>query len=77
MFAHVSAFYRNQMILLQTPGPMSQGAPPDLDNARLLIDAALSEHRGVLSELESKALLAAFHVPIARAVLARSANEVV
>jgi acetyltransferase len=75
MFAHVSAFYRNQKILLQTPGPMSQGAPPDLDNARVLIDAALSEHRSVLSELESKALLAAFHVPIARAVLARSANE--
>jgi len=75
MFAHVSAFYRNQKILLQTPGPMSQEAPPDLDNARLVVEAALTEHRTVLSELESKAVLAAFHVPIARAVLAHSANE--
>jgi len=75
MFAHVSAFYRNQKILLQTPGPLSQDARPDLENARVLIEAALAEHRSVLSELESKALLAAFHVPIARAVLARSANE--
>jgi len=75
MFAHVSAFYRNQKILLQTPGPLSQDALPDLENARILIESALAEHRSVLSELESKALLAAFHVPIARAVLARSANE--
>ncbi|MDX1375641.1 MAG: bifunctional acetate--CoA ligase family protein/GNAT family N-acetyltransferase [Burkholderiales bacterium] len=75
MFAHVSAFYRNQRILLQTPGPLAYEARPDVDNARLVIEAALAEHRTVLSETESKAVLAAFHVPIARAVVTRSANE--
>jgi acetyltransferase len=75
MFAHVSAFYRNQKILLQTPGPIAHDATPDLDGARLIIEAAFAERRSVLSELESKALLAAFRIPIARAVLTRSANE--
>jgi acetyltransferase len=75
MFAHVSAFYRNQQILLQAPGPLSQGPEPDIGNARLIIEAALEEQRTVLSEMEAKAVLAAFRVPIAKAVRVRSANE--
>ncbi|HEX9686401.1 MAG TPA: GNAT family N-acetyltransferase [Burkholderiales bacterium] len=75
MFAHVSAFHRNQKILLQTPGPLSHHPDPDVAGARLVIDSALAEHRTVLSEMESKAVLAAFHVPIARAVRVQSANE--
>ncbi|HSE02492.1 MAG TPA: GNAT family N-acetyltransferase [Burkholderiales bacterium] len=75
MFAHVSAFYRNQRILLQTPGPLSHHPDPDVAGARLVIEGALAEHRTVLSEMESKAVLAAFHVPIARAVRVHSANE--
>ena len=75
MFAHVSAFYRNQRMLLQTPGPLSHHAEPDAAGARLVIDAALAERRTVLSEMESKAVLAAFHVPIAKAVRVHSANE--
>jgi len=75
MFAHVSAFYRNQRMLLQTPGPLSHHAEPDAAGARLVIDAALAERRTVLSEMESKAVLAAFHVPIAKAVRGHSANE--
>ncbi|OGA96464.1 MAG: GNAT family N-acetyltransferase [Betaproteobacteria bacterium RIFCSPLOWO2_12_FULL_66_14] len=76
MFAHISSYYRNQRMLLQTPGPLSeQVAAPDLEGARLVIEGALAERRSVLSEIESKALLAAFHIPIARTVLARSAHE--
>ena len=77
MFAHLAAFYRNQRSLLQTPGPLAHRAPPDRDAAQSVIDAALAEGRRVLSESESKALLAAFHIPIARTVLARSAEEAV
>ena len=77
MFAHVSAFYRNQKILLQTPGPLSHHPDPDVAGARLVIDNALAERRTVLSEMESKTVLAAFHVPIARAMRVRSANEAV
>ncbi len=77
MFAHVSAFYRNQKILLQTPGPLSHHPEPDVAGARLMIESALAERRTVLSEMESKAVLAAFHVPIVKAVRVHSANEAV
>jgi acetyltransferase len=75
MFGHLSSFYRNQRALLQTPGPIAAQVPPDLDTARAIVEAALAERREVLSEMESKALLAAFHVPIAKTVVARSAHE--
>lgn len=75
MFGHLSAFYRNQRALLQTPGPLAAQGAPDLATARAIVDAALAEGRGTLSEMESKALLAAFGVPIARTAVARSANE--
>jgi acetyltransferase len=77
MFAHLAAFYRNQRSLLQTPGPLAHQAPPDRRAAQSVIDAALAERRRVLSESESKALLAAFHIPTARTVLAHSAEEAV
>ena len=75
MFGHLSSFYRNQRALLQTPGPLAAQGAPDLEAARLIVDAALAERRSVLSEMESKALLAAFRIPIARTVVARSAHE--
>jgi acetyltransferase len=75
MFGHLSAFYRNQRALLQVPGPVAAQGAPDLQAARLIVEAALAERRSVLSEMESKALLAAFRVPIAKTVLARSAHE--
>ena len=62
MFAHVSAFYRNQQTLLQTPAPMEQHTAPDVAAAKRVIDAALAEGRRVLTETESKAVLAAFHI---------------
>lgn len=75
MFAHVAAYYRNQRVLLQAPGPAAHQAAPDVRGARIVIDGALAERRKLLSETESKALLAAFHVPIAQTVLARSARD--
>ncbi|MDH3320150.1 MAG: bifunctional acetate--CoA ligase family protein/GNAT family N-acetyltransferase [Betaproteobacteria bacterium] len=75
MFGHLSAFYRNQRALLQTPGPVAAPDAPDLATARAIVDAALAAHRSVLSEMESKALLAAFAIPIARTVVTRSAHE--
>jgi acetyltransferase len=75
MFAHLAAYYRNQRTLLQAPGPAAHQAAPDARGARLVIDGALAERRKLLSETESKAMLAAFHIPIARTVLARSARD--
>ena len=46
-----------------------------MEGARLLIESVLAERRNILTELESKALLAAFHIPVTKTILARSANE--
>ena len=75
MFAHVSAFYRNQRLLMQTPGPLADATPPDLPGARAIIDGALAARRSLLSEMEAKTLLAAFHIPVVPARVARDANE--
>jgi acetyltransferase len=74
-FGHLATFHANQQLLLQTPPPLSDLAEPDLEAARLLIESVLAERRRTLTELESKTLLAAFHIPVTPTVLARSANE--
>lgn len=74
-FNYIASFYRNQQLLQQTPPPLGGGAEPDTEGARLLIESVLAERRKVLTEMESKALLAAFHIPVTRTMLARSANE--
>ncbi len=74
-FSYLTTHYRNQQLLLQTPGPTSKSAPPDVDGALMIIEGALAEGRKVLSETESKAILGAFRIPTARATVVRSANE--
>ncbi|MCZ4305784.1 bifunctional acetate--CoA ligase family protein/GNAT family N-acetyltransferase [Zoogloeaceae bacterium G21618-S1] len=75
LFSHISAYYRNQKLLAQTPASLSQSNPPSIESARLVIETALNERRKVLNEMESKAILAAFRIPIAQTVVARSATE--
>ncbi|MDR1999913.1 MAG: bifunctional acetate--CoA ligase family protein/GNAT family N-acetyltransferase, partial [Zoogloeaceae bacterium] len=75
LFSHISAYYRNQRLLMETPASISDQAAPRLESARLLIETALSEGRKVLNEMESKALLSAFRIPIAQTVIAHSPAE--
>jgi acetyltransferase len=74
-FGNIASFYQAQQLLQQTPPPLSSLAAPDVEGARLLIESVLTERRKVLTEMESKALLAAFHVPVTQTLLARSSNE--
>jgi len=74
-FSYLVSHYRNQKLLLQTPGALSRTDPPDVEGARMIIEGALAEGRKVLSEAESKAVLGAFHIPTAHAVVVRSPNE--
>ena len=74
-FGNIASFYENQQLLLQTPPPLSTLAKPDIEGARLVIESVLAERRKVLTEMESKTLLAAFHIPVTKTILARSANE--
>lgn len=82
LFSHLSNYYRNQQLLLQTPGARALSAEygadyqaPRVDSARLMVDTALQEGRRQLTEMESKAILAAFHIPISQTMLARSLSE--
>lgn len=75
LFSHISNYYRNQQLLMQAPASIADHIPPRLESARLVIETALSEGRKQLNEMESKALLAAFRIPIAQTVVARSASE--
>ena len=62
-------------MLLQMPGPISHHLAPDIESARMIIEGALQEKRKILGEMESKALLSAFHIPVAHTMVARSPNE--
>ncbi|CAG7857435.1 Peptidyl-lysine N-acetyltransferase Pat [biofilm metagenome] len=75
IFSFLSAYYQNQKLLMQMPGSLSHHLEPDVEGARMIIDGALQERRKVLSEMESKALLSAFHIPVAQTLVAHSPNE--
>lgn len=75
LFSHISNYYRNQQLLMQAPASIADHVAPRLESARLVIETALAEGRKQLNEMESKALLAAFRIPIAQTVVARSPSE--
>jgi acetyltransferase len=74
-FASLARYNRNQHLLMEVPGSLSEHAEPDIEGARMIIEGALSEGRRVLTSLESKAMLTAFRIPVMPAMLARNANE--
>ncbi|MEP1172249.1 MAG: GNAT family N-acetyltransferase, partial [Alphaproteobacteria bacterium] len=62
-FSYLARFRLNQRLLLQTPGPLSEDRrAPDVEGARLIIESVLSQGRTMLSDVESKAVLSAFHI---------------
>ena len=73
--AYLIAHRRNQRLLMQTPGPLTDDTPADVEGARLILQAARADGRKVLTTLESKAVLAAFHIPIQPSMLAHTPNE--
>lgn len=75
VFSFLSAYHKNQKLLMQMPGPLSHHIEPDIEGARMVIEGALQERRKVLTEMESKALLAAFHIPVAQTMVVHSPNE--
>jgi len=75
VFSYLSAYHRNQKLLMQVPGPLFHHLEPDVEGAQMIIEGALQQKRTILSEMESKALLAAFHIPVAQTMVAHSPNE--
>ena len=75
LYYHISTYYRNQQLLLQTPEGSSKHTEQETEGAKMLIEAVLQEHRKVLSEMESKAILRAFRIPVAQTMVARTPTE--
>ena len=74
-FNYLYAYHRNQQLLLEVPDPISKELQPDVDGAKMIVEGALAGHRRVLSEMESKAILSSFHIPVAKGVSVRTPAE--
>jgi acetyltransferase len=62
--AMLAAYRRHQEMLLEAPPAHADAAPFDLAEVRAVVDGALAAGRELLTEPESKALLAACGVPV-------------
>lgn len=76
-FSYLARHHRNRMLSLETPGPLGDTSPPDIDGVRMIIGSALSEGRKMLSDVESKAVLRAFSIPVNTTLEASSAARAV
>ncbi|MDX1570917.1 MAG: bifunctional acetate--CoA ligase family protein/GNAT family N-acetyltransferase [Xanthomonadales bacterium] len=74
-YSYLAGYQRHQQLLTQVPEPRDTQHPADVEGAELIIDGVLAEGRKVLSELESKALLRAFNIPIVPAFPASDSEE--
>jgi len=74
-FSFVANYAQNQILLKQIPSPTDELAKPDVEGSRLIIERVLSEGRQVLTAQESKAILAAFHIPVTQTIKVSSAKD--
>lgn len=73
-FALMQTYRRNQQTLRQTPAA-GGGAEPDRALARRLVDAALAAGRECLDEVDAKAVLAAYGIPVVRTLRAAATPQ--
>ena len=73
--AALALYSANQQLLLQAPAPLEPASVPDRTTAQAVLDAALANGQEWLDPADSKAVLAAFGVPVVHSVPARSARE--
>ena len=72
-FSYLARHHANRLLAQETPGPLSDLEPVDLEGARMIIQAALADGRSMLSDVEAKALMRCFHIPISTTLPADSA----
>ncbi len=63
-FSYLAAHHRAHELSLEVPGPLPAQSPPDIEGARMILDAALRDGRTMLSDIESKAILRAFGIAV-------------
>jgi len=72
-FLHVMRYHEVQSLLMETPVSLPSGMKPDVPAVRALVAKALAAGRTILTESESKEILAAYGIPV---VETRTAHEV-
>lgn len=75
-FALLGTYRRNQTMLLEAPSASENGRP-NLAAARASVEAALEEGREMLNELEAKAVLKAYGIPVVKTVEAGPSPDAV
>ncbi len=76
-FAAVASYRRNQELLFQTPGPLAGLPVRNLKRAKSIISTAIAAGQKELRSVEARELLAAYGVPVVRAIRADSAARAV
>ncbi|MDD5577773.1 MAG: GNAT family N-acetyltransferase [Methylobacter sp.] len=74
-FSFLAKYAQNQILLKQIPSASDELATPDVEGARLIIERVLAEGWQVLTAQQSKAILAAFHIPINHTIKVGSAKD--
>ncbi|WP_374089335.1 GNAT family N-acetyltransferase [Methylomicrobium lacus] len=74
-FSFLATYHHNQILLKQIPSVSEELRAPDVEGARLIIERVLSEGRQVLTTQESKAILAAFHIPVTQTIKVSNAKD--
>ncbi|MAR93031.1 MAG: GNAT family N-acetyltransferase [Pseudomonadales bacterium] len=72
---YLTTYCRNRTYLIQAPPSVERNLNPDIEGARLIIEGVLQEGRKVLNQMESRAVLKAFDIPISPPWNTHSANE--
>jgi len=74
-FSYLAQHHRHQRLALEVPEPLTDTGIHDLEGARMIINTALREGRGLLNDIESKAILRIFNIPTNMTIEAETAAE--
>ncbi|MBW4050801.1 MAG: bifunctional acetate--CoA ligase family protein/GNAT family N-acetyltransferase [Proteobacteria bacterium] len=74
-FQHVVRYHQSQALLLEAPAVTPEPGRPDIQLARATVAGALAANRQTLTEPESKAILAAYGIPVVETRIAREPRD--
>ena len=73
-FSYLAKHHRNRQLALEVPGPLSDDELRDREGVRMIVNAALARGQTILSDIESKAVLNAYGIPVNLTVEAADAE---
>ena len=76
-FLQIVEYDRNQQSLMEVPPTIPENIRPDKQKVQSIINQVLKENRTVLTEPESKQVLAAYDIPVVETRIATTVDEVV